>query len=87
MSDVDGFYAAPFLVVIAEHLNEGPSDVTADLGSGYATVFARRDCPEHCGAELLRRARWFNAEPQGEGDPAGLDAASTSATSSQSSRR
>jgi hypothetical protein len=42
-----------------------PRDVTAHLGSGYATVFARRDCAEHCGVEVLSQGEMFTAEPKG----------------------
>jgi hypothetical protein len=40
-------------------------DVTAGDGPVYATVFARRDCPEHCGVELSLQGEIFTAEPQG----------------------
>lgn len=40
-------------------------DLVADLGSGYATVFARLDCDRTHGVELLSQSDMFAAEPEG----------------------
>jgi hypothetical protein len=40
-------------------------DLVSDLGSGYATVFARIDCDPGHGVELLSQGDMFAAEPQG----------------------
>ncbi len=40
-------------------------ELVADLGSGYATVFARIDCDPAHGVELLSQSDMFAAEPQG----------------------
>jgi hypothetical protein len=40
-------------------------ELVADLGSGYATVFARIDCDRTQGVELLSQTDMFAAEPQG----------------------
>jgi hypothetical protein len=40
-------------------------DLVADLGSGYATVFARLDCARVHGVELLSQSDMFAAEPEG----------------------
>lgn len=40
-------------------------ELVSDLGSGYATVFARIDCDPGHGVELLSQSDMFAAEPQG----------------------
>jgi|SRR5208282_4745843 len=40
-------------------------ELVSDLGSGYATVFARIDCDPTFGVELLSQSDMFAAEPQG----------------------
>jgi hypothetical protein len=40
-------------------------ELVADLGSGYATVFARIDCDRGHGVELLSQSDMFAAEPEG----------------------
>lgn len=40
-------------------------ELVADLGSGYATVFARIACEPEYGVELLSQSDMFAAEPQG----------------------
>ena len=40
-------------------------ELVADLGSGYATVFARIDCDKAHGVELLSQSDMFSAEPEG----------------------
>lgn len=40
-------------------------DLVSDLGSGYATVFARLDCDRAHGVELLSQSDMFGAEPEG----------------------
>lgn len=39
--------------------------LVADLGSGYATVFARMDCDRAHGVELLSQSDMFASEPEG----------------------
>lgn len=41
------------------------SDLVADMGSGYATVFSRLDCDRRHGVELLSQSDMFAAEPEG----------------------
>jgi hypothetical protein len=40
-------------------------ELVSDLGTGYATVFARRDCDREFGVELLSQSDMFAAEPVG----------------------
>src|SRR5450755_518479 len=40
-------------------------DLVSDLGSGYASVFARLDCDRAYGVELVSQSEMFAAEPAG----------------------